>query len=158
MSREAIEAGTLCFITPYHPDAPFSVGTAMGRNQLIYALADHAVVVSSDVGKGGTWEGATQAMRKNLAPVHVVDYEGMPPGNKELIRRGAKSLPVPLAYDPSEFKEHLDGAISRSVTLGKSTGDGEPSMSPVKPVQPYLIPGMVDAPPVPRRKKGSTTN
>ena len=34
-SRVAVEARRLCFITPYHPDAPFSVGNAMGRNALI---------------------------------------------------------------------------------------------------------------------------
>ena len=36
------------------PEAPFHVGTAMGRNKYLYALADYAVVVSSDE-KGGTW-------------------------------------------------------------------------------------------------------
>lgn len=147
MSREAIESGMLCFITAYHPDAPFSVGNAMGRNQLIYALAEHAVVVSSDEGKGGTWEGATQAMRKDLAPVHVVAYEGMPPGNKELIRRGAKSLPVPLTYDPSELKDHLDAEVS---------GVEPVSLSPPSPVQ-QALPGMIDLPAAPRRKKGSKT-
>ncbi|UPT73209.1 MAG: DNA-processing protein DprA [Elusimicrobiota bacterium] len=48
-----LEDGRLVLITPFSPNAPFSVGTAMGRNKLIYALADYGVVVQSDVETGG---------------------------------------------------------------------------------------------------------
>ena len=48
-SREAaMRRGDLCLVTPYSPNAGFSVGTAMGRNRLIYTLADYAIVVASD--------------------------------------------------------------------------------------------------------------
>jgi hypothetical protein len=37
-NRAAISRGDLCLVTPYSPSAPFSVGTAMGINKLIYPL------------------------------------------------------------------------------------------------------------------------
>jgi len=40
-----------------------SVGGAMGRNKLIYGLADFGVVVSSDHKTGGTWGGAVEALK-----------------------------------------------------------------------------------------------
>jgi predicted Rossmann fold nucleotide-binding protein DprA/Smf involved in DNA uptake len=51
----------LVLVSPYDPSAPFNVGHAMQRNKLIYALADAALVVNSDIDKGGTWAGATEA-------------------------------------------------------------------------------------------------
>lgn len=45
----------LLLVSPYDPAAGFNVGNAMQRNKLIYALADAALVVSSDHRKGGTW-------------------------------------------------------------------------------------------------------
>jgi predicted Rossmann fold nucleotide-binding protein DprA/Smf involved in DNA uptake len=35
----------------------------MGRNKLIYGLADFGVVVSSDYKTGGTWSGAVEALK-----------------------------------------------------------------------------------------------
>ena len=35
--------------------------TAMRQNKLAYSLADYAIVVASDAGKGGTRAGATEA-------------------------------------------------------------------------------------------------
>jgi len=32
----------------------------MGRNKLIYAMADYGLVVSADCEKGGTWAGAAR--------------------------------------------------------------------------------------------------
>ena len=66
--RRALERGDLCLATPYSPNAGFSVGAAMGRNRLIYSLADYAIVVASDVEKGGTWAGATEALKGWLGP------------------------------------------------------------------------------------------
>jgi hypothetical protein len=46
-TRTAIADGQAVLVSPYHPSAGFSVGAAMGRNKLIYAISDVAVVVSS---------------------------------------------------------------------------------------------------------------
>lgn len=95
-NRAAIGRGDLCLVTPYSPSAPFSVGTAMGRNKLIYTLADYAVVVASDVKKGGTWAGATEALREKWIPVFVLEHPNMPEGNKLLLKKGALVFPHPL--------------------------------------------------------------
>ncbi len=95
-NRAAISRGDLCLATPYSPSAPFSVGTAMGRNKLIYTLADYAIVVASDAEKGGTWAGATEALRAKWIPVFVLDHPDMPEGNKLLLKKGALVFPHPF--------------------------------------------------------------
>ncbi|MCY3786193.1 MAG: hypothetical protein OXG47_05640 [bacterium] len=52
--RRAIHEGRAVICTPYSPEAPFSVGNAMGRNKLIYALSDLTLVVAANVDTGGT--------------------------------------------------------------------------------------------------------
>ncbi len=94
--RAALSRGDACFVTALHPAAGFSVGAAMGRNRLIYTLADHAIVVASEVERGGTWAGATEALKAQWLPVFVLDHPAMPPGNRALLEKGANSLPYPL--------------------------------------------------------------
>ena len=91
--REALENGNLALITPYSPSASFTVGAAMGRNKLIYALADYAVVVSSEVETGGTWRGATEALKAKWCPVFARTSADTPAGNRELLKKGALALP-----------------------------------------------------------------
>lgn len=91
--KKELQSGNLCLATTYHPDTPFSVGTAMGRNKLIYTLADFAIVVASDKGKGGTWFGAVEALKYKWIPVFILTYEGMPKGNQALIEEGGLPLP-----------------------------------------------------------------
>jgi predicted Rossmann fold nucleotide-binding protein DprA/Smf involved in DNA uptake len=104
---EVIEGGSVCLATPYSPDAPFSVGNAMGRNKLIYGHAVATVVVSAASGSGGTWAGAVEAIRLNL-PVVVRCGPGAPDGNKELLKETRGGLfaqnPRPLA-DSAELWE-----------------------------------------------------
>jgi len=91
--RQLLLDERLTLITPYAPTAGFSVGAAMGRNKLIYGLAEFAVVVSSDHQTGGTWAGAVEALKANWCPVLVRDGDGVPKGNKELVKLGATALP-----------------------------------------------------------------
>ena len=49
--HRAIHAGQTVLCTPYMPEALFSVGNALGRNRLIYALSTFTLVVASDTGK-----------------------------------------------------------------------------------------------------------
>jgi predicted Rossmann fold nucleotide-binding protein DprA/Smf involved in DNA uptake len=90
--REFVSDGKLVLLTPYAPTAGFSVGLAMGRNKLIYGLAEFAVVVSSDHQTGGTWAGAVEALKAGWCPVLVRDGDNMPRGNKELLKLGATGL------------------------------------------------------------------
>lgn len=92
--RTGIREGRLTLISPYNPEAGFSVGNAMGRNKYIYALSDYALVVSSSVGKGGTWAGATEALEKIKGVPVFVRMEGSNlQGNQELLNKGAKKFP-----------------------------------------------------------------
>jgi DNA processing protein len=112
-NRAAISRGDLCLATPYSPSAPFSVGTAMGRNKLIYTLADYAVVVASDAEKGGTWAGATEALRAKWIPVFTLDHPGMPEGNIMLLQKGALGFPHPFIENRLKLKEWLDGQAAQ---------------------------------------------
>lgn len=89
--------GNLCLVTPYSPSAGFSIGAAMGRNRLIYCLADYAIVVTCRAEQGGTWAGAIEALKHGWIPVFVLEYPNMPAGNRLLLQKGALPLPYPLA-------------------------------------------------------------
>ena len=90
--RRAIHDGRTVMCTPYSPEAPFSVGNAMGRNKLIYALSDLTLVVAAEVETGGSWAGADEALRRRFGRVAVWRGPGEGPGNAVLAERGA--MPV----------------------------------------------------------------
>ena len=109
--REGIRSGQLTLISPCNPEACFNVGNAMGRNKYIYALAEYAVVVSSDCETGGTWAGAAEELRREGGrPVFVRAGSSVPKGNTELLRKGAK----PLSADAltAGLKDALNAAIA----------------------------------------------
>lgn len=95
--KNAIRANQLVLISPYDPHSRFQVGNAMGRNKYIYALADQALVVSSDYNSGGTWAGAIEELKRdNSILVWVRFSTNRPKGNEELLKLGAKPLPDEL--------------------------------------------------------------
>lgn len=92
-TRQAVCSERLLLLSPYSPDVSFNVGNAMGRNKLIYALADFAIVVNCEYNKGGSWSGAVEELRHpNAIPVFVRDEDSIPEGNKKLMGKGAVSL------------------------------------------------------------------
>ena len=91
--RQYILSGGLALISPFNPEARFHVGKAMARNAHIYCLADAAVVVGSEAGKGGTWSGAEENLKHGWVPLWVKPDDTPGSGNPELVRRGAKWLP-----------------------------------------------------------------
>ena len=105
--KEALKRGDLCLVTPYSPSAGFSVGAAMGRNRLIYCLADYAIVVASDAETGGTWAGATETLKNKWVPVFVLEHEEMPEGNKLLLQKGALAFPHPFKESPVKLAEWM---------------------------------------------------
>ena len=102
--RRAVHDGRTVMCTPYAPNSPFTVGKAMGRNKLIYALSDVTVAVAADDGSGGTWSGATEALKGGYCRVAVWRGSGEGPGNEPLERRGALAL-----TDTSDLDRILDG-------------------------------------------------
>ncbi len=112
-SRNAISDGRLLLISPYHPEAHFTVGTAMGRNKLIYAMADYALIVSAEYKKGGTWAGAEEELkREHHLPVFVRLTEGAPAGNRKLLDMGA--ITWPDSMDSQDLRQELGKAAEAS--------------------------------------------
>jgi predicted Rossmann fold nucleotide-binding protein DprA/Smf involved in DNA uptake len=108
--RNFLMDGQLVLISPYDPLAGFNVGHAMQRNKLIYALADAALVVSSDYEKGGTWSGAVEQLDKfRLVPIYVRSSGDTGKGLEALRQKGA--LPWPNPRDPDAFATVFDVAL-----------------------------------------------
>jgi predicted Rossmann fold nucleotide-binding protein DprA/Smf involved in DNA uptake len=102
-NRERLMDGRLVLISPYDPAAGFNVGHAMQRNKLIYALADAALVVTSDFEKGGTWAGAIEQLnRLHFVPVFVRNGANAGKGNSALLYRGGKPWPNPQSGNELE--------------------------------------------------------
>jgi predicted Rossmann fold nucleotide-binding protein DprA/Smf involved in DNA uptake len=98
--RNLLMEGQLVLVSPYDPSAGFNVGHAMQRNKLIYALADAALVVSSDLNKGGTWAGALEQLDKlRLVPVYVRATGEVSEGLEALRQKGAVAWPDPEDAD-----------------------------------------------------------
>lgn len=91
-TRALIEQERLTLLNTEHYAAHFSIGGAMSRNKVLYALADYAVVVSAAEGTGGTWAGAQENLKARWTPMFVRSAAGTPPGNIKLIESG--SLPL----------------------------------------------------------------
>ncbi len=108
--REMLMEGQLVLISPYDPGAGFNVGNAMQRNKLIYALSDAALVVNSDMGKGGTWAGAVEQLGKlRLVPVYVRSDGAENKALAALQQKGALLWPNPT--DPEGLVAVLGAEI-----------------------------------------------
>jgi predicted Rossmann fold nucleotide-binding protein DprA/Smf involved in DNA uptake len=120
--RQLLLDSQLVLLTPYAPTAGFSVGAAMGRNKVIYGLADFAVVVSSDYQTGGTWAGAVEALKAGWCPVFARDGTDVPKGNQELLKQGAAALPegeFPSINDlPDWLRSHADSKPAETDLFG----------------------------------------
>lgn len=79
----------------------------MGRNKIVYALSDVAVVVSSATGSGGTWTGAIEAIKGGWIPVLVRDSPDTPDGNRALIAKGGVPLPAKVVDGDAVTVESL---------------------------------------------------
>ncbi len=103
--RPHLQAGTLALLSPFSPHAPFHAGNAMARNKYIYALADHALVISSDHETGGTWSGAVENLKYHWCPLFVRDETEIPEGNRRLLKRGARSFPREAVANAEDFRD-----------------------------------------------------
>lgn len=127
MSREhrnLLLDGHLVLISPYDPGAGFNVGNAMQRNKLVYALSDAALVVSSDLDKGGTWAGAIEQLDKlRLVPVYVRSAREGSPGLEALHKKGALAWPDP--QDPGGFDTLFNPPVPTPTQHRLSLPEGE---------------------------------
>lgn len=119
--RNLLMEGQLLLLSPYDPSAGFNVGHAMQRNKLIYALADAALVVNSDLNQGGTWAGATEQLDKlRWIPVYVRSTGAIGEGLHVLRQKGA--LPWPNPQDPDTFSALFDGVLANKPEITAQAG------------------------------------
>jgi predicted Rossmann fold nucleotide-binding protein DprA/Smf involved in DNA uptake len=83
----------------------------MSRNKSIYGLADAVVVIAATAGKGGTWAGATEALKKGWGPVFVQPTNGDRAADK-LMALGAARLP------------ELPDRLTKGILLERSSAPG----------------------------------
>ena len=129
--RRAIVDESLVLATTLKPDAGFDVGNAMARNRLIHTLADRAVVVASDLGKGGTWAGATENLKHGWVPLFVRSEPDAPAGNAELLRRGAVPVHDADLDDAGDLFDRLDARAAER--------EADPAAPGGPPTQPKLL-------------------
>lgn len=113
--QRAIAQHTLLLISPFHPRSAFSSAQAMYRNKLIYVLSDYALVVSSQYGHGGTWQGANENMRHAWVPLLVRAGDNLPQGNLKLLEAGATALTQTMILQRSLFIAALNTSCDLSV-------------------------------------------
>jgi predicted Rossmann fold nucleotide-binding protein DprA/Smf involved in DNA uptake len=92
VTRRAVAEGAVCLVTMFRPSAGFSVENAMARNKLIYASSLATLVIASDLGSGGTWAGATEALKQGYGRVLVWRGQGQGPGNEGVIEQGGTAV------------------------------------------------------------------
>lgn len=117
-NRDWLLDGRLVLVSPYDPSAGFNVGHAMQRNKLIYALADVALVVNADYGKGGTWAGAVEQLEKlRFVDLYVRSTGEAVRGLQALTQMGAKPWPNPKG------SAELLNVLSQSAPISKNGHD-----------------------------------
>lgn len=135
---DSIISGQRLLISDVKPDVGFTAARAMNRNKYIYAASYGTFVVASDYNKGGTWNGAKEAMKNGWTKVLVWncrEYEG----NKKLIQQGA------VPYELSEI------SVYEAVTKKKEdfqqiqmfSSPGEESAGPEKRETPREEPAQM---------------
>ena len=119
--RNPILQGRLTLVSPYDPRAGFHVGQAMQRNKVIYGLADAALVVSAELKKSGTWNGAVEQLEKlRLVPVYVRSSGETSAGLGALQEKGA--LPWPNPKDAAGLAETFRAAGPKTASAPVQRG------------------------------------
>lgn len=154
MWRQALLDGRLLLLSSDVPSARFQVWRAMGRNKLIYALADAALVVSSARGEGGTWAGATEQLQTlHFCPVHVLGDPRGGPGLAALAEIGARPWPEPES--PEAFQALLATGIPSPTTAAPPIKVEQHSLLEQAPPSPaeFLDPQPEPVPPTAVQKQ-----
>ncbi len=128
--RNALATDQIALVTPYNPEAGFNVGNAMARNKYIYGCADAAVIIASGKNKGGTWNGAIEAMRGGWVPVWARVTPTSPEGNLALVKRGAIDM-GDRSVTPDELAAGQN-ADSTPTSLFDTPDSSTPTSEPAK--------------------------
>lgn len=103
-----VEPGAL-ILSACAPDEPFSAARAMERNALIYAAGSHAFIGHSRFREGGTWTGATEAIRRRLTQTIVRKDEDA--AHRALVSLGAFELESPEGLGEALARPAAQGAF-----------------------------------------------
>lgn len=87
--RQGLMDGHVVLVSPFYPEAGFSVGNAMARNKYIYCLADSALVIHSGK-KGGTLNGAEENLKKAWVSLWVKPTSDKDAANPDLVAKGGR--------------------------------------------------------------------
>ena len=145
-NREPLMDGRLVLVSSFDPAARFRGWQAMERNKQIYALADAALVVNSDLGHGGTWAGATEQLDKlRYVPVYVRSTREPCRGLEELVGRGADRWSEPETPDVlreivlNDARRVPEPARSSQGELFPSGPAAAPQVSTVRESEPSVL-------------------
>jgi len=104
----ALKKNQLLIVCDTWPQECFSSQKALMRNHAIYALGDAAIVVASQVEKGGSWNGACECLKHGYTRLFAMQGESTDfEGNKELIKYGAIALHMNLPLDVQLFEDGM---------------------------------------------------
>ena len=131
-NRDPLLNGQLVLVSPHDPGSRFNVGHAMRRNKVIYALADAALVVNSDLNKGGTWAGATEQLdNMRLTRIYVRSTGAPSDGLEALKEKGALPWPNPSDADGLDSALNADSPKTTNAREQKEISfDPEPGKAP----------------------------
>lgn len=95
------------------PGEEFSTANAMERNALIYAAAEATVIVHARLRQGGTWHGATDALRRRLGRLLVREdpTDDSWPAHRALIALGGVPLRSPDAVGAARAAPDLQPGL-----------------------------------------------
>ncbi|HEY4469436.1 MAG TPA: DNA-processing protein DprA [Klebsiella sp.] len=114
--RKGLMEGRLALISPFYPEAGFTVANAMARNRYIYSLAEAALIVHAGV-KGGTVTGAKEALKHRWGAVWVKPSDDPESSNAFLVQQGgAWCHDDPLSIEPQQLLVPQPGYPSAQVT------------------------------------------
>lgn len=155
--RQALLEGRLLLLSSEVPNARFQVWRAMGRNKLIYALADAALVVSSAKGEGGTWAGATEQLQNlHFCPINVLSHPRGGPGLAALAEIGARPWPEPATPDDLQALLRNEKRISSRAPLQPHQVEQGSLLEAAPPERPQSDSPPLQAPGQPSAQNSST--
>ena len=143
-NREPLIDGRLLLISSFDPSVQFKGWRAMQRNKYIYALSHGALVVNSDDGRGGTWEGAVEQLTKlHFVKVYVRPSGSHTPGLENLRELGAKEWPEPK--QPNDLRRVVS---SEPLATGPRAEAHLGETSTSQPPAPKEIPAVMENKPI----------
>jgi predicted Rossmann fold nucleotide-binding protein DprA/Smf involved in DNA uptake len=111
--RKGLMDGHVVLVSPFYPEAGFSVGNAMARNKYIYCLADSSLVIHSGK-KGGTLNGAQENLKKAWVPLWVKQTTDQDAANADLVAKGGSWLEVDTqAFKIANLMSNEDGCANQ---------------------------------------------